>query len=553
MSELDPKWPELRQLILERDGHKCVRCGAAHDLHVHHIHPRYFGGQDQPANLITVCRACHTGYHIDQQIRLGRRVLEDLAFQLKRLLKSVGVLSGQPLVYGPLLRMLTGTSEFRTGQREIVEAILAGESVIVVRPTGSGKSVCFQLPALLREKQTLVISPLKALMRDQVQRLWRQLVPATFINSDLTTAEREGRLRWIQKNLTKLVYVAPERFNPAMSNAADELSRMPVGLMVVDEAHCIDKWGRSFRPDYARLGEIRMRLGNPPIAAFTATATQRVRDEIKRSLRVPHARTFVHGFDRPNVALALLPVSKKLKEAEAKTKAIIEILSARANNKKAKTLIFVPTKSIGAELLDALRGNGIDCELFHSGIDGLDRASIQNRFSGSEEPALDTVICTPAFGMGIDISNVRLVLHWCMPKSVDDYFQEVGRAGRDGGPSLAVLLRQHKDEAVVDFMIEKSIESAQINPQDKTAALRVERSELSVMVSYAEPDSWLRKKHPCLRGFILNYFGEKYEPPSSLRRWIRRHLLLWTNRYCCSSCDALTGPALLKAVRKVTA
>jgi ATP-dependent DNA helicase RecQ len=431
-----------------------------------------------------------------------------------------------------------GVSRLREGQLEPILAALRGESLIVIRPTGSGKSLCFQIPALARRGTALVISPLKALMSDQVAGLQAKKIPATFVNSSLGPDEKEARYELLEKGVFKLLYCAPERFNGQLVRPAEveRVTRLRPSFLVIDEAHCIDRWGKSFRPDYARLGELRQELGNPPVLAFTATAGPEAQDRILASLGAPNASKFVSGIDRPNISLVRLSVrswgrtKKELNPERARV--IAEMLgSLRAG----KAMIFVPTVKVGERLQALLRGEGFDLPFYHSRMGAQnERDVILGRFTGLLDPPLRAVICTNAFGMGIDVPDVRLVVHWQHPASVEDYLQEFGRAGRDGRPALAVLFTNQNsqdDLFLLDFMAERTVENSDSNERD--AVLATMKHESRRMNDLALGTNCFRE------GLQRALLGEPTKRPWSIRildRVFAQRQRVKKGRFCCDRC-----------------
>lgn len=399
MNALPDNWYEIRVQVLERDGHQCIRkrpdCTA--NLDVHHIHPKYFGGSHNLSNLITLCDRCHSARHIQLQVSLARRVVQRTALAFRRFIAAISA-QPQPLNYRPLLQVLASTSEFRDGQQEAIEAALAGNDVIVVRPTGSGKSLIYQLPALLADKPSIVITPLKALMVDQVQGLWQKGIPATFINSDLSRTEKSQRLSFFRDNGFKLIYLAPERLDEQRVRRIAELEllrQVEIAYLVIDEAHSIEEWGWAFRQSYKQLGEVRRQFGNPQVIALTATATPRVRLEIAQELALDNPTVLVQGFDRPNITFCTehLGYGSKPEVFEKKAAYVMSLLARIGSN--SKTIIYVPTIKTGEQLLERLRGTGLEVEFFYSGLDVLKKANIQERFSGQAEPILDVLSAYP--------------------------------------------------------------------------------------------------------------------------------------------------------------
>lgn len=334
-------------------------------------------------------------------------------------------------------------SGFRKWQEEIIDTLLTRRDVVVVMPTGSGKSLCYQLPALLLDGVTLVISPLIALMKDQVDGLVQNQVPATFINSVLTPSEQWQRLREIRQGRYKLVYIAPERFrNPRFMEG---IQSCRVSLFAVDEAHCVSEWGHDFRPDYLRLKGAVEKLGHPPVAALTATATPDVRRDIITQLGLRQPVTFVAGFDRPNLRFQVKQV-----EGEAdKIDAILALLKSVAQ----RGIIYAATRKNVETVTKALQFKGYKAGGYHAGMEMESRKSVQDGFMVGTVP---TVVATNAFGMGIDKADLRFVIHYDIPGSLEAYYQEVGRAGRDGKPATCLLLFNYADTFTQEFFIDGS-------------------------------------------------------------------------------------------------
>ncbi len=334
-------------------------------------------------------------------------------------------------------------SGFRKWQEEIIDTLLTRHDVVVVMPTGSGKSLCYQLPALLLDGVTLVISPLIALMKDQVDGLVENQVPATFINSVLTPSEQGQRLKEIQQGRYKLVYIAPERFrNPGFMEG---IQSCRISLFAVDEAHCVSEWGHDFRPDYLRLKGVVERLGHPPVAALTATATPDVRGDIITQLGLTKPITFVAGFDRPNLRFQV----KRVEGDEDKIDAILDLLKKKAQ----RGIIYAATRKNVETLTVTLQSKGYKAGSYHAGMEMESRKSVQDRFM---EGTLPVVVATNAFGMGIDKADLRFVVHYDIPGSLEAYYQEVGRAGRDGKPATCLLLFNYADTFTQEFFIDGS-------------------------------------------------------------------------------------------------
>lgn len=336
-----------------------------------------------------------------------------------------------------------GLSGFRPGQAEVVSTVLSGRNVVVVMPTGAGKSLCYQLPAVMLPGVTLVVSPLIALMKDQVEQLSERGIPATFINSTLSDLERADRQRRIRAGEFKLVYVAPERFRSGAFLEA--ISQLELSLFAVDEAHCISQWGHDFRPDYSLLGKVRKYLRPPRTVALTATATQEVRDDIVRVLLMKDPQVFVAGFDRKNLFLEVNPVSGD----DDKRAACAELAASSGGS----GIVYCATRKAAEGLHHALKGHGVKSVLYHAGMTDEARHKAQDTFMGA---ARAVAVATNAFGMGIDKPDIRFVAHAAIPRAVEAYYQEIGRAGRDGKQARAVLLFNHADVFTQERLIESS-------------------------------------------------------------------------------------------------
>ena len=397
------------------------------------------------------------------------------------------------------LHKFFGHREFRGGQQELVETVLGGRDLLAVMPTGSGKSLGFQLPALLLPGTTLVVSPLISLMKDQVDELSRRGVRAAALHSGLSPDVRRDAFRLARAGACQLLYVAPERF--ASEHFVRTLHGIPISRFVVDEAHCVSEWGHDFRPDYRRLKEAADACrrsdggaGRPPMAAFTATATPEVRDDIVQLLGLKDARVVVAGFDRPNITLAVRPVSGDIEKHE--------LLPQMVGTGRA--LVYASTRRKTEAAAATLRAAGVDASAYHAGLGDAERSRVQERFSAG---TLRIVCATNAFGMGIDRPDVETVVHLDIPGSLEAYYQEIGRAGRDGRQASATLLWNYVDVKTREFLIDRGNEEEsgrdgrRPDPAEVARRKELDHRKLRRMVSYADTDR-------CLRATILQYFGD---------------------------------------------
>ena len=377
-----------------------------------------------------------------------------------------------------ILKQTFGFGSFRALQKEIMDDSLAGRDVFALLPTGGGKSLCYQLPALVRPDLTVVVSPLISLMKDQVDAMEAIGVPATFLNSSLESRESKRRLEKIENGEYRLLYVAPERL--LLSGFLEDLSRWRVSLVAVDEAHCISEWGHDFRPEYRRLSELRDVLPETPILALTATATERVREDILRQLHLKNPSVFVASFNRPNLTYRVWPKHKPYSQVYAYLK----------EHPADSGIIYCQSRKTAENLAVKLTRDGIQAKPYHAGLSAKDRTLNQELFLRDDA----RVICaTVAFGMGINKPNVRFVIHHDLPKSIEGYYQETGRAGRDGLPAECVFLFGAGDTVkYAQFIEQKS------DPKEQAIA----RKQLQQVVHYAE-------NALCRRAELLRYFGEE--------------------------------------------
>jgi len=335
-----------------------------------------------------------------------------------------------------------GLDAFRQPQEAIVQSVLDGKDTLVIMPTGGGKSLCFQLPALLLPGTTLVVSPLIALMKDQVDGLQARGIPAAMINSSQTWPQQQAILSQLQDGEIKLLYVSPERFRAR--SFMDALRHLKIDRLAIDEAHCISQWGHDFRPDYLRIGEALKQLGRPPCVALTATATPEVREDIAQRLNLQQPNTFVSGFARDNLSFSV----RVIKRVAEKFSRIAKLIDSQGTG-----IIYCATRKSVEEVSDWLNEENIEHIQYHGGLRDTERSEAQTRFVSGE---VGVAVATNAFGMGIDRSDIRFVCHYEMPGSIEAYYQEAGRAGRDGKPAFCELLFLYADKRVQEFFIEGS-------------------------------------------------------------------------------------------------
>ena len=401
----------------------------------------------------------------------------------------------QAMMKQQALRMLEtyfGYTSFRPAQEAPVASLLRNEDVIGIMPTGAGKSICFQIPALCKPGLTIVFSPLISLMKDQVDGLLVQNIPAALINSTLTQAEFNKTMYEVRSGKIKLLYIAPERLGSNFF--CNVLRALPIAQVIIDEAHCISEWGHDFRPSYRLIGEWLNSLPKRPIVgAFTATATKYVENDIKKLLGLDNANVYVTGFDRPNLSFSVIRTPKRMDY-------VVHYVRQHANE---NGIIYCATRKDVDRVYENLTRAGIKVGHYHGGLSDEVRREMQNAYADDK---LQVMVATNAFGMGIDKSNVRYVLHYQMPRNMESYYQEAGRAGRDGAPAECILLYSGQDVQVHKYLIEQSIET----PERQEVELR----KLQSMIDYCFCSN-------CLRKYMLNYFGES---------------TVWTTCDNCSSC-----------------
>ena len=381
-----------------------------------------------------------------------------------------------------VLRRVFGYKAFRGHQRAAIDAVVRGEDALVLMPTGAGKSLCYQVPALVRPGAAVVVSPLIALMQDQVAALVQNGVRAAALNSAMDGRERARVERALREGRLDLVYVAPERF--AAPGFLDMLDGAPLALFAIDEAHCVSQWGHDFRPDYRRLAVLAERFPGVPRIALTATADAETRADIARELRLEEAQRFVSGFDRPNIRYTVKPRRERIRQ----------LLAFLAGRRGEAGIVYCMTRNRVEKVADELNRAGVPALAYHAGMEAGERAGAQARFVASDDGVM---VATVAFGMGIDKPDVRFVAHLDLPKSLEAYYQETGRAGRDGLPAEAWMLHGPGDAAQLGRFIDES--------EAPDEQKRVERAKLEALVGYAEAAT-------CRRRILLGYFGDECEP-----------------------------------------
>lgn len=385
-----------------------------------------------------------------------------------------------------VLKDYFGHDSFRDGQEQIVDALLDGRDALCIMPTGAGKSMCYQIPALLFDGVTIVVSPLISLMKDQVGSLVQSGVPAAYINSSLSYPQFLRVLSNVEHGKYKIIYVAPERL--LTDGFLDTCKKIKISMVAVDEAHCVSQWGQDFRPSYLKIISFVESLANRPIVgAFTATATNDVKEDIKKILRLENPFEITTGFDRPNLFFGVI-------KSSSKDEKLIDLIRERGDR---SGIVYCATRKNVESVCELLCDNGFSAARYHAGLDEYERRKNQEDFVFDRK---NIMVATNAFGMGIDKSNVTYVIHYNMPKNIESYYQEAGRAGRDGGEADCILLYSPKDVRLNRFMIENSEDNDELTIEENEQIRERDFERLKYMTFYSTTND-------CLRGFILRYFG----------------------------------------------
>lgn len=385
-----------------------------------------------------------------------------------------------------VLKDYFGHDSFRDGQEQIVDALLDGRDALCIMPTGAGKSMCYQIPALLFDGVTIVVSPLISLMKDQVGSLVQSGVPAAYINSSLSYPQFLRVLSNVEHGKYKIIYVAPERL--LTDGFLDTCKKIKISMVAVDEAHCVSQWGQDFRPSYLKIVSFIKSLENRPIVgAFTATATNDVKEDIKKILRLENPFEITTGFDRPNLFFGVI-------KSSSKDEKLIDLIRERGDR---SGIVYCATRKNVESVCELLCDNGFSATRYHAGLDEYERRKNQEDFVFDRK---NIMVATNAFGMGIDKSNVTYVIHYNMPKNIESYYQEAGRAGRDGGEADCILLYSPKDVRLNRFMIENSEGNDELTIEENEQIRERDFERLKRMTFYSTTND-------CLRGFILRYFG----------------------------------------------
>ena len=424
-----------------------------------------------------------------QYVEICRLTICSLCFKYMAMRLAEAQIRGGNMTKHEVLKKYFGHSEFRPAQEQVIDALLSGRDVMGIMPTGAGKSVCFQIPALLMPGATIVISPLISLMKDQVAGLRDGNIPAAYINSSLSAEEYDEVVSRVCSGYYKIVYVAPERLESG--DFLEFAVQANISLVAVDEAHCVSQWGQDFRPSYLRISNFISRLKTRPIiGAFTATATDDVKNDIERLLQLQNPLRLTTGFDRSNLFFGV-------ERPQKKSVRFHELIAERSN---LCGVVYCSTRKGVDAVCGELRRRGVNALRYHAGLEAEERRVNQDMFLGSKTAVM---VATNAFGMGIDKPDVRFVIHYNMPKNLENYYQEAGRAGRDRNPAECFLLFSEEDIKTAEFLSLGSQKNNELSQREQKMVRRLDERRLDKMIRYCEIGS-------CLRAYILRYFGEKH-------------------------------------------
>lgn len=475
-------------------------------IEAHHILPKSYGGKNVISNGITLCKNCHAQFLVEAEQKFYGKNLQNFFIKIKDLVSSLFGVPNQQRYY-VLLDYLTGGKTFRDEQLNAIKIVVEkNKNLIFVSPTGSGKSVIYQIAGILSQEQTLVISPLMALQKNQVESLWKRWVPATLINSSLNKEEKQKRLTNVLNSSYSFVFAHPKQFlhldhhtEQIELRSNNLLMQANFGTLCVDEAHVIHNWGKQFIEEYAQLLKLRRHFGIKSTILLSASLTKKMQNELIDSLfdESDKPELIVTGFYRPEIKLFVEKFNPFNEENESRLSYISRLLY-EANDKKA--MIFATSKKQVEEVTDYLKSKGHNVEGYYSKLESEVKIKIQNRFSGEFGNDLDVLVCTSAFGMGINISNIHLAIHYSLPFSLNDYYQQFGRIGRDGRPSKAYLLYDIREStSLINFIQSKELDKV-TNQLKRNEIIESFEEDKNILLAYiSSDDKW---------NYILDYFGD---------------------------------------------
>jgi ATP-dependent DNA helicase RecQ len=488
-------------------------------IEAHHIQPIRKGGKNVLSNGITLCKYCHAQFLIEAEQRYYANVMKKFYLLIRDFVRKLVFLKPEARYYELLGYLTEGRAhQFRPMQLEVIRGLAERQkNVIFVTPTGSGKSLIYELYGLWKQTQMLVLTPLISLQRDRVQQLWKRWIPTTYINSELNNddEEKKKRLSNIMKKAYSFVFAHPKQFLVENSNTDkveikfnNLLSQADFSAVCIDEVHVVDLWGKQFIKEYGALKTLLRYFHYPQTIMLSASLTKRQQELIADSLFPPKKRPeiFVTGFYRSEISLNVINTSEYDQNFSSRLEAIDELIE---NNPDKKIIIFATTKKQVESIRDYLINQGHEVGMYHSGMEKDKKNNIQDQFAGKDQPELNILVCTSAFGMGINIPNIRIAIHYSFPFSINDYYQQFGRIGRDGEPSEAYLLNDEDEKfAVIDFIKDKEFENIEDPDKQEKAYKDFEQDKQDLLNYISSDDKWR---------FILDYFGEK--PRSRSNFW----------------------------------